>query len=335
MLVLLLLLAGPGVVPIDVETYWIPERESRFSFHAAGKELCSFRGRAPAGQNSTAGTCRLELPAGTRQLTVKGTYTVARWDAGTNRTRVATATGAQDFVLRDGSSLTAPLRDTALGVKDRWQRVADAERRLVSGWDGYPLLQWGAAARDVDLKEAAARLGYPLPTGYQDLVTRLGTLQFGDNQVPPPSILVPARTTILKEWSYGDGGRRPSWLDAETDRLLARSVILFFEVGDGMGGALFLPPPNDRCGQGWASTTFHEESLAEDMGRLAAGGMDCTGFEQRLRDAFQAHVFDAQAAELADETGEVLIDEGAEAQRLHLRYGTGSGDGFAVDLARE
>jgi hypothetical protein len=46
-------------------------------------------------------------------------------------------------------------------------------------------------------------------------------------------------------------------------------------------------------------------------------------------------VFDAQAAELADETGEVLIDEGAEAQRLHLRYGTGSGDGFAVDLARE
>jgi hypothetical protein len=327
------LLAGPAPTVLEVQTYWIPEGEAQFSFHAGGRELCSFRGRAPAGQNMGRGSCRLELPAGTRALEVKGRYTATRWDADARRTHVSSVAGEQEFALRDGSALSAPLRAPTGSARERWQLVAEAERRLVAGWDGTPLLAHDAPVATRAVDEAAARLGFALPPGYRELVTTVGALQFGDSHVPGPADLARADRTILHRWGHGDGGT-PSWLSEGTSRLLARSVVLFFEVGDGMGGVLFVPPPNDTCGQGWASFRFHEESMASDMERLGAGGLGCAGFESRLEDAFGTFLFDAQAAALADETGEVLIDEGATTQRLYLRYGT-HGEGFNLDLSRE
>jgi hypothetical protein len=185
------------------------------------------------------------------------------------------------------------------------------------------------SGRHVDAAEA--RLGFPLPPAYRELVTGVGPVAFGDNSVPSPTDLVNAHTTILRQWSYGDGGR-PEWLSEGLARTLRGSVLLFFEVGDGMGADLYLPPPNRPCGDRFATFQLHEESLSDDMESLGRGEMECVDFEDRLRARFARHVRDDHASALKDETGEVLIDTADPADRLVLRYATGGGTGFEVEL---
>lgn len=325
--------ASPGTT-IEIETYWVPEAQNEFSFLVNGATLCQFSGRAPATANSTTARCRFELPAGTGTLTVKGRYTRSNWNPRTRQTIPKTVSGEQALVLRDGSLLADPLRERALGLADRWRRVVAAEQTLVKAWDGVPIVDPGEPVAKSRVDAAEARLGFALPTGYRELVTQVGALQFGDNSVTAPDALENARATILKEWGYGDNGT-PKWLSKDTKDKLERSVILFVEVGDGVGGDLYLAPPNAACGDRFATLFLHEESLAEDMKALADNHLSCTSFSDRLPELFTEYVVSAQAAALADENGEILIDFGAAVQPLYLRYFANAEGRFEIDLSWE
>jgi hypothetical protein len=316
---------------IEIETYWVPEGQNEFSFIVNGATVCQFSGRAPATENSTTGRCRFELPAGAKTLTVKGRYTRLYRNPRTDQSSPRTFSGDRTYVLRDGSVLTNSLRDKALSLAERWRRIVAAERTLVKSWDGIPIVDPGEPVAKARVDAAEAGLGFALPTGYRELVTQVGALEFGDNAVTAPGSLTNAHDTILKEWSYGDKGT-PKWLSRDAADKLKRSVILFVEVGDGMGGDLYLAPPNTACGDRFATMFLHEESLGEDMKALADNHLSCTSFSDRLPELFTKYVVSEQASALADETGEILIDFGAAVQPLQLRYVANAEGRFEVDL---
>jgi hypothetical protein len=334
-LALLSLATTAAAVEVEIRTYWIPEAENSFTFLLGDRELCTFAGRAPQGSNSSPGVCRFELPGKARTLTLRGAVSWPHWNEKGTRFRLISATGTHTFELRDASPITGPLRDRGLGAAERWRRSLAAEARLVADYDGYPGLSLDAPATAAAVAEAERRLGFALPADYRELVTAAGVPQLGDSYVAPVSELVTADRTILQQWGYGDAESR-KWIPAAAIERLQRAVVLFFEVGDGMGGQLFLPPPNGPCGERFATMYFHEEDgMAEAMERLAADRLECASFDETLLGHVERVVLLQHEDDLATETGELLFDLSAPVQRLNLRYSVGEAGELEVDLSRE
>lgn len=329
------LLSAPALgATIEIETYWVPAGENQFVFLVGEKELCGFSGRAPADATSTAATCRIELPAGAQSLLVRGRATLDVWDPKRDRTAAKTAVGQELVKLRDAAPLARPLRDASLPLAERWRRARAAEAELVKAWDGVPLIELEPPAAPAALAEAEKRLGFALPAGYRELVSQAGAVAFGDHAVPGPESLVTADRTILSEWGYGDEGV-PSWMAPAALARLKRSVLLFFEVGDGMGAELYLAPPNAPCGDRFATLSFHEETLAEAMAELAADRLACEPFDPALLGLLERYLLLEHEWSLADATGELLVDSSAPVERFHLRYAIGDGGELEIDLSRE
>lgn len=322
-------------IQVEIHTHWIPEAENSFTFLLGDRELCSFSGRAPAGRNLSDGVCRFELPAKARSLTVRGSITDRVWDSRTDRISLNAAAGSRTLELRDASAITAPLRDAALPVAERWRRSIAAEAQLVAGFGGYSSLSLDAAASAAEIAEAEKRLGFALPADYRELVSAAGVPQLGDSYVAPVGELVTADRTILHQWGYGDAEVR-KWMPEAAIERLKRSVVLFFEVGDGMGGQLFLAPPNAPCGERFATMYFHEEDgMAPAMAELAADRLTCASFDDTLLGHLESLVLLQIESDLATETGELLFDFSAPVQKLNLRYSVGDKGELEVDLSRE
>jgi hypothetical protein len=335
LLALALAAAPAAAIQVEIHTYWIPEAENSFTFLLGDRELCSFSGRAPAGRNSTDGVCRFELPAKARQLTVRGRITRTEWNSRTDEISSKSAAGARTLDLRDASAITAPLRDAALPVAVRWRRAIAAEAELVAGFGSYASLSIEAPASAAEIAAAEQRLGFALPADYRELVSAAGVPQLGDSYVAPVGELVTADRTILHQWGYGDPEHR-QWIPEAAIERLKRSVVLFFEVGDGMGGQLFLAPPNAPCGERFATMYFHEEDgMAPAMRDLAADRLGCASFDETLLGHLESLVLLQIESDLATETGELLFDFSAPVQKFNLRYSVGDDGEFEVDLSRE
>lgn len=324
-----------GAIQVEIHTHWIPEAENSFTFLLGDRELCSFSGRAPAGRNLIDGVCRFELPAKARRLTVRGSITETVWNSRTDESSSKSAAGSQTIELRDASAITAPLRDAAMPAAERWRRAIAAEAELVAGFGSYSSLSLEAPATAAELAAAEQRLGFALPADYRELVSTAGVPQLGDSYVAPVGELVTADVTILRQWGYGAPEHRKWFPQAAIERL-KRSVVLFFEVGDGMGGQLFLAPPNAPCGERFATMYFHEEvGMAGAMEQLAADRLDCASFDGTLLGHLESLVLLQIESDLATETGELLFDFSAPVQKFNLRYSVGDDGALEVDLSRE
>lgn len=329
---LLALPAFAGV--LEIETFWVPEGENQFTFLVGNHVVCRFSGRAPKDVNSIPGTCRLDLPADATTLTVRGRYTLDTWDSRTDKYLPRTAAGERTFRLRDAGAITRPLRDASLPIAERWRRTRESERVLAAAYGGATLIETAKPLPPLALVQAEKRLGFALPSGYRDLVSAVGPVAFGDHSVPGPEQLETADKTILQRWSYGESGN-PEWLSPAARERLEHSVILFFEVGDGMGAQLFLAPPNTACGDRFATIFFRESSLPRAMRELAADHLGCQPFEAALLDQATRLVLLEHENGLREKTGELLIDSSASTAKLHLNYSIGPSAEFQVDLGRE
>lgn len=319
---------------VEVATYWLPEGESRFSLHSGPLELCSFAGRAPAGSTSTTGVCRFELPSSATTLTVRGSATQLVWSSGTGHSAVKSASGEMTLPLVDAASMMAPLRDRRLPVAERWKRASAAEAALADSYGGVALIEARGAATPAELDAVERRLGFVLPAAYRELATTVGGLGLGDHFVPAPADLSTADRTILVTWGYGDEGT-PKVVSPRALERLKRSVLLFFEVGDGMGAQLFLAPPNAACGEKFATLYLHEESLAEAMASLAQDELACAPFDETLIENLERFLVLEHEQALMDESGKLLVDSSAPLLKLNLRYTVTGGGELDLDLSRE
>lgn len=330
LLLAFLAFAAPAAGAVfEIETYWRPEGSSEFVFLSGEQELCRFSGRSPNNE-SQKGTCRFEMPAGATTLSVRGRFVLPSEGSG----RAKTVSGKQDFPLRDAGVFMRPLRDASLPVAERWRRAIAAEKAFAEAYDGIALMDATAPAKKAQIAEAEKRLGFALPQPYRDLVTQLGGLDLSDHSVPAPERLLRADETILEDWSYGEEGT-PKWLSPAALERLRRSVILFFEVGDGVGAQLFLAPPNKACKDAFATTYFHEEQLADAMREIANDELDCTPFDEALAGLIETFILIEHETSVADGRGELLIDSSADVQQLHLRYSADANGRFSVTLSRE
>lgn len=301
---------------LDVETYWSAEETAEFSFHAGDRELGRFSGKGRDGESSK-GSCRLDLPDGTEVLTLRGRL-VKSSSALFGRKKTQTIEGHVDFRVRDASPLLDALRDTTRPVAERWRRTLEAEKAFTEAMDLFSVLDVGERATAAEVDAAEKRLGFALPATYRDLVTGLGPLQVGDSYVPGPDHLQTAAETVLEDWSYGEEGI-PSWMSPRALERFRRAVILFVDVGDGVGGAFFLAPTNAACGDRFASTFFHEEYLSEAAADIANDNLTCESFDEALTERAGYLVIDAHESNLTDR-GEILIDFSSPEQKLVLRY---------------
>jgi len=317
---------------IDVSTYWSAQGDNHFSFSVDGKPLCQFDGRSPSDDNPKLGHCRFTLPPGTKQLTVSGDYTAVWWDGNKNKT--AHSKGEHKFVVRDGTPLSAPLRDASLSLSERWHRAATAAGKFVPDGGDSANMDFGKKSTPAELDAAEKRLGFALPADYRKLLLDVGPVHFGDSAVADVALLRSAHDTLLKDWSYGDGGT-PKWIGPEALALLQQSSLLFFEVGDGMGAQLYLPPPNKPCGDKPGYLWLHEESLSEDIRNLVEGKLDCSSFDAAMLKFHQHYVVAELAQQQMEEKGELVIDTGAPVYALSLHYAADPDGKFSVTLENE
>jgi hypothetical protein len=110
--------------------------------------------------------------------------------------------------------------------------------------------------------------------------------------------------------------------------LLRASTLLFTEVGDGLGGLLYRPPPTKACGE---RGIFYWTSQEGGEHNLSAKGA-CPDFAGAFRWLLEGFVVSDLADRLDEEKGIVLIDSSTGGQTLRLEVS--EGPGFAVGLAR-
>ncbi len=317
---------------IDVSTYWSAQGDNHFSFSADAKPLCQFTGRSPSDENPTLGHCRFTLPPGAKQLIVSGDYTAQWWDGNKNKT--AHSKGEHKFVVRDGTPLSAPLRDASLGLSERWHRAAAAAAKFVLDGGDSAQMDFGKKSTPAELDAAEKRLGFALPADYRKLLLEVGPVRFGDSAVADAALLRSAYDTLLKEWGYAEGGT-PKWIGPAATALLQHSSLLFFEVGDGMGAELYLPAPNMACGDKPGYLWLHEESLPEDVRNLVDGKLDCSSFDAVMLKFHQHYVVAELAQQQMEEKGELVIDTGAPSYALSLHYAADPDGKFSVTLENE
>lgn len=327
-----LALALPALASgIEIDIYWMPEAENDFTFLVGDRKVGHCSGRAPQDVNSLPATCSFDLPQGATSLTVRGRYTARYWNPKTDKISVRSVSGERTFRLRDGASITRPLLDRQLPVAERWQRAVEAERALAAAYGGIPRLALGKPVPKSALDAAEKRLGFALPAGYRELLSRVGPVALGDHSVPSPENLENAERTILQRWSYGENGT-PAWLTPAVHDRLQRSVILFFEEGDGVGAQLFLAPPNGTCGNSYGTVFFHEGRLARAMGELAADRLTCQAFEEAIAGQAGRLLVAEHEVDLREATGELILAADATRPRLLLDYNFGPDGEFLVDF---
>jgi hypothetical protein len=326
--------AGGGGTAVEVETDWVPEGTAEFSFHAGERELCRFSGRAPEGSNLEKGRCRFEIPAGTREIEVRGSFERNTWLRREQRVAVRAARGAQSFRLRDLSALSRPLRHRDSSWSERITRSLAAQAAIAPGFEGEELLAVvGAPVAALELDQAEQRLGGGLPAGYRALMQEVGPVSLGSASIVRPSELETFDRTLVS-WGYRSSGRWLEWMSEAMLARAARAVMLFSQPGDGTGAQLLLLDQGQACGDELATILVHDDSMAEDLQRLVRAEVECTTFEALLLAWHARSVIDGYKGLLVDEEGEapqVLIDSSAE-QTLHLRYETDERGTFDVRL---
>lgn len=320
---------------IEVKTDWVPEGTAEFSFHAAGRELCRFSGRAPAGANLERGACRFELPDGTRELEVRGSFERTTWLPRERRTVLRAARGSRTFRLRDLSPLVAPLRDHQLSWSQRVTRTLGAQGAVASEFEGEELLRVeGSPVTRAELDAAEQRLGWPLPAAYRSLMQQVGPVALGRASIVSPADLETFDRT-LASWGYRSSGAWLEWMTPEMVAQASRAVALVTEPGDGTGAQLVMLGQEHACPEQLATTYAHDDSMAEDLERLVRGEIECKSFDELFIAWHARSVIGGYKELLVDEDGElpqVLIDTSASEQTLHLRYETDERGSFDVDL---
>jgi hypothetical protein len=240
--------------------------------------------------------------------------------------------GAVTLRIHDASPFLLAMRDRSQPMAERWRRALAAERNFAEERELEPQLEAGEPATADEVQSAEARLGFPLPAAYRELVTGLGPLRRGDSYVPAPADLRTAAATILEDWSHGSSGV-PEWMSPKALERLRRGVVLFFDVGDGMGGSMFLAPPGAVCEDDFVGVSLHEESLDQVATLIERDDLVCPSFEEVLAGNLAEQLFSAHESELGDR-GELLVDASVPEQKLVLRFDVAEDGSFVASLSR-
>lgn len=273
------------------------------------------------GEKTSDSGCHEMKVAGNR-LRLRGSYSVQPDDA-----PLRTYRGDLAVTLVDFASAGRELQDTRHGFGDAVRRYIAAVNTFTKAHlpDSVPHIEAGTPATAADVAAAEKRLGYALPAGFVALQRSVGALTVGDHSLTAIGHVDDAYTQIVRDWGTPRAAMAESYSAAFLDQL-RHGVLLFTEVGDGLGGLLYLPGPTKSCGTAPAYVWTTQESgtavLKRDDG-------SCVGFEEAFQRVLDAFVLDDMADDIASAAKEpTLLIDSSRTQTLRL-----SVDAYAHEFA--
>jgi len=310
--------------PVEVSAPLSRGVEVELAVLVDGKAVCSLKGKDAGEGGGTAAepNCRFDLSPAARSLQVRGRYTT-KDDGGKATSHV----GEQVVPLLDMAPLSKRLLDEQQPYGKRVGAFIEALRVLARENGVGADIETGKPVDAATVAAAEKRLGFALPRDFASLQRTLGAIRIGDHSMTEVSSLRDAYSAIVKDWGTPESSMADDYSPAMQD-LLHASTLLFTEVGDGLGGLLYRPPPTKACGERgifyWTSQEGGEHNLsAKDA---------CPDFAGAFRWLLEGFVVADFADRLDEEKGIVLVDSSMGSQTLRLEVS--EGPGFAVGLAR-
>lgn len=297
-----------------VTTYGRDDLRGKLELSVEGRPPCAFE--LPRDVVKVHEVCRLDLPAGTRELRLGGS--------------VGRAKGAQRFRVVDLAPMLHTLRDGALPFGQRLARFAEARRKFEAA---EPELADFAAttfeleghATDAEVADAEKRIGFALPEEHRSFLREAGRMGIDDSYSMMPAELARAFDQMMADWGTPEEAMKE--LPEDWAGLFRSSTILYTEVGDGLGALLYQPPVEGQCAGEPAYWWWSQEGGDPEL--LRNGDGRCKGYVE----AMVWLVANQSLQRYDDDPTQVIVDTSAPAAfPLLLRPGADEG-GLACELS--
>jgi hypothetical protein len=249
--------------------------------------------------------CRFELPETARSLVVRGEYKIAR---------NAVRKGEQTVALVDFAPVSAHLLQTGKPYGERMADFITATNAFAQRHKGGSDIAPGKPVDAAAIDAARTRLGYALPADWVSLQKRVGAIGIGDHHMTPVGELTDSYTFMRRNWGTPEAAMQAEY-SPRMQEFLKTSTLLFTEVGDGLGGLLFRPPPTKACGDRGTYYWTSQEGGSVDLSKDGA----CADFAEAFRWVLEGFLISDLADKLQDEEGALLIDSSTGLQHVRLR----------------
>lgn len=309
---------------INIEPVMYGNNTIDVSIRVDGQERCRIKHKSIEGTPTKNPPCRFSVSTTDKSIVVMGKYSSEDSETG----RLTTLKGEQTIEIVDleptTSKLTRPGTPFGQRVKDF---MASAQLFAITHKIESIDMHGGKPASAKEVAAAQKRLGYPLPPELVSILTTVGPIQIGDHSMTSAVTLADSYTTMLRDWGEDESDLVNSYSPKKLDFLKA-STLLFTELGDGIGGLLYRPPPSKSCGDKGIYVWTSQESGSWSLSKNGA----CPNFERVFRWLLDQFVIGDLAEEVEETTGAVVIDTSTGTQHLQLR--TENHEEFQLSLKR-
>jgi hypothetical protein len=291
-----------------------------------GTRLVLTAGQAPpctiafTGRNENAeSACKLALPAGVSTLAISGELA---WKDDRDRPRQSRA--AQTLQVGDIGTVLAPLRDRSKPFGARVRAFLTAKTAFEAR---FPKLQGTVVEIDeskrasaADIRVAEQGLGYKLPTEYVSLLQDIGQLTIDDSSTEAVGVIGNTWSAMVDVWGTPQAELQRQ-TRPETRALFKTTSLLFTEVGDGLGGLLFMPANQTVCGGRAAYYYVHQDDI-NDVVLLRDNGA-CMDYTDAMLWVIQTQAL----TEYDDDAADVVLVDRSASVPLRLRLDIHRDDG--------
>lgn len=298
---------------VEVYAYLGEDEAADLVLLADGKDVCAIKVAKPTAAIYDTPSCRFEWPSSVKTFGVRGSYEGRHWRTqGRYRHEGAESWPVVDFAPV-GGRLKAPGKSYGERMAD-FVGAANAFARQRVGLDNESIV----VAEPVGAAEVAAaekRLGYALPPDFVSMLRTVGPLAIDDHSVMSIEHVDDADTQMVKVWGTPEEAMASDYGEQQRANLRA-STLLFTEVGDGLGGLRYRPPPTRTCGDRplyqWISQEGGDDLLLRPDG-------SCMDFAEAFRWVLDGMLLEGLADELDSEKGALLVDTSQDVMPLVLR----------------
>ena len=310
---------------INIEPVMYGNNTIDVSIRVDGQERCRIKSKNVEGIPAKNSPCRFSISTTDKSMVVTGKY--SSQDSETGRPKILK--GEQTFEMVDLEPTTSQLRRSGTPFGQRVKNFMASAQLFAIAHKVESIDMHGekpASAKEIDA--AQKRLGYPLPPELVSILTTVGPIQIGDHSMTSAATLADSYTTMLRDWGGNESDLADNYSPKKLE-FLKTSTLLFTELGDGMGGLLYRPPPSASCGDEGIYVWTSQENGSWSLSKNGA----CPNFERVFRWLLDQFVIGDLADEIEARDGAVVIDTSTGTQYLEL--GTENDETFQLSLKRD
>ncbi len=307
----------------EIESLFYGAESVDMSIVVDGHEQCRIIREAGDERQEKGTPCRFSATVSTHPIVVMGKYGDQDSEGGPRTTRKVKTT----FDLIDFEPATRQLTTPGKPFGPRVAAFIKEAKHFASQHNLQSFdLQGSKPASHADIEKAQKRLGYALPSELVSLLTTIGAIREGDNAMTSVESITDSYTTMQKDWGTEEADLIDSYSPGMLE-LLKASTLMYTEVGDGLGGLLYRPPPTKACGDKGLYVWTTQEEGTESLSKNGA----CPDFERVFRWLLDRFVIERLAEEVQEDTHLVLIDSTKGVQ--HLQLSAQNYEVFRLELA--